>query len=158
MNRRSTGRPPLLAARGGISWVTLLLLAVLATGAYLAWVWVPIYLVHYEVKQVVHDYMNQAVTNRDDEDLVRKMCHKLRTLAEVDALGVDGEPVRVPAVDVDPGQVSWERGEADRRRVLRVAFEYTRVVEYPWIDQSVEKTFAIDAENDLARADWGPMR
>ena len=55
--------------RGGVSWVTLLLLVLVVGGGYLAWVWGPIYFENYAVKQVVRDYMNQAIKNHDDEGL-----------------------------------------------------------------------------------------
>jgi hypothetical protein len=157
MNRRA-GRSPLLAGRGAITWVTAVLLLALAAGAYLAWVWGPVYVVHYEVAQVVQDYMNQAVKNRDDSDLVEKMCQKIRALHTEERAGVDGRPERVPAVEVRPGDVSWERDLAATPKMLRVSFAYTRTIEYPWIGQAVEKTFEIRREGDLTVPDWGPSR
>jgi hypothetical protein len=156
--KRRTGRSPLLAGRGAITWVTAVLLLALASGAYLAWVWGPIYVVHYEVSQVVQDYMNQAVKNRDDAELLDKMCQKLRALDKVDRVGPDGRVERVPAVEVSPGDVSWERDTSSTQRTLRVRFEYTRTIEYPWIGQTVEKTFEIERASDLTVPDWGPSR
>jgi hypothetical protein len=157
MEPRPTRRSPVLAARGA-SWVTLLLLLSLAAGAYLAWVWVPLWVVHYEVKQVLADHMNQAVKDKDDAALVQRMCKKLHSLAQVEVPGDDGVPVRVPAVEVAPTDVAWERSEESGRPVLHVAFAYTRVVVYPWIGWTDEKTFEVEGENDLTKPDWGPMR
>ena len=48
----------------GVSWVTVLLLLCLAAGGYLIWVWGPIYLVHYEAKQVVWERTKDPPTLR----------------------------------------------------------------------------------------------
>src|SRR5512139_2678986 len=126
-----SGRPraiPRRGPRGAVSWVTLLLVVAVVAGAYLAWVWLPVYAEHYAVKQVVHDFMNQAVKSRNDDALRRNMVAKLRSLAEVDALDADGNAVRVPAIAVDEGEVLWERDAASQPPMLRVSFEYTREV------------------------------
>ncbi len=157
MTRRA-GRSPLLAGRGAITWVTAVLLLALAAGAYLAWVWGPVWVVHYEVQQVVRDYMNQAVKNRNDAELVDKMCEKLRTLAVVEQVRDDGRVERVPAVQVTPRDVTWERDLASTPKMLRVSFDYTRTIAYPWIGQTAEKTFEVRREGDLAVPDWGPSR
>ena len=78
MSGPASSRRPRRVERGGISWVTLLLLVLVVGGAYLAWIWVPLYFDHYTVKQVVRDYMNQAIKNPDDEALRRDMVLKIR--------------------------------------------------------------------------------
>ncbi len=152
------GYPYARPARGGITWVTAVLLVLLAAGVYLAWTWVPVYLVHYEVKQVVHDYMNQAVRNPNDDELVQKMVHKLRTLDDMDALDDDGNPARVPTVQVAAGDVTWERDKDGTPPTLHVAFAYTRPVAYPLISRWTQTTMTIDITGDLTRPDWGPAR
>jgi hypothetical protein len=158
MTRSRTGRPPMLAARGGVSWVTLLLLALLAAGAYLAWVWGPIYVVHYEVSQVVQDYMNRAVKDRNDAELVEDMCKRIRALAEVEEVQDDGSVSLVPAVSLYPHQVTWQREVTSVRRTLYVSFSYTRAVVHPWFGRTVEKTFEVDVENDINPVSWDPKR
>lgn len=158
MKRRPHGRPPLLAARGGVSWVTLLLVACVVLGVYLAWVWGPVYVVHYEVQQVVRDYMNQAVKNQNDAELVEKMCQKIRSLAQVEQESESGRAERVPAVALYPQDVRWVRDVGPSERTLHVAFDYVRVVEYPYIGRVAEKTFSVEMDNDLAIPDWGPQR
>ena len=44
----------------------MLLVLGIAAGAYGAVVFVPVWVLHYEVKQVVRDFGNQAVKNGDD--------------------------------------------------------------------------------------------
>lgn len=145
--------------KGAVTWVTLLLLVATAVAAYLAWVWVPIYFVNYEVKQVVRDYANQAVKNPADAFLVESMTHKLRTLDSEAVLGEDGRVHKVPVIDLRPQEIVWERTLSTvDPPTLRVAFEYTRRVRYPWIERVDDKTLQIDLTFDISRPDWGPAR
>jgi hypothetical protein len=153
----SPGRPPRVE-RGAISWVTLVLVVAVAAGAYLGWVWAPLYFQLYTVKQVVRDYMNQAIKDRDDEGLRRNMILKIRSLDEVEAVDVAGRTVRVPAVDVDERRIVWERRDQDQPPTLRIAFAYERRVVYPLLDRTDFKVFEVDLTGDLTRADWGPAR
>jgi len=122
-------------------------------------VWVPIYFVNYEVKQVVRDYANQAVKNPADAHLVAAMVHKFRTLDSEPVLGEDGREHKVPVIDVKPQDVVWERALSTvDPPTLHVAFEYSRRVVYPWIERIDEKTFQIDLTFDISRPDWGPAR
>ncbi len=144
--------------RGGISWVTLLLLAVVGGGGYLTWVWAPVYFENYTVKQVVRDYQNQAVKNHDDELLRHNMVLKIRSLSQRDALDEWGRPTRVPSVALEDRDVSWERDTRSQPPMLRVAFEYEREVEYPGLSRVTRKVFVVDLSSDLAVPDWGPPR
>jgi hypothetical protein len=110
------------------------------------------------VKQVVRDYMNQAVKNRDDETLRRNMIAKIRTVAEEDAFDVSGRPVRISAVRLEERDVTWERDGSGEPPTLRVAFSYVRVVTYPVARRKAAKVFTVDLSTDLAMADWGPAR
>lgn len=147
-----------VAERGEITWVGLVLVLGLAAGVYLGWVWGPVYVVHYEVKQVVREYMNQAVRNPNDGELVDRMVRKLESLAKDDGLDEYGDPALVPAVVVEPGDVSWEREADADPPMLRVRFDYERTVTYPLIGTHGSKVFSVDIEDDLARPDWGPQR
>jgi hypothetical protein len=158
MPRSASPRPRLLDARGGVSWVSLLLLVSAISGVYLAWVWVPVFVVDYEVKQVVRDHMYQAVRNRDDASLVKRMLHKLRVVYEVDEVGVDGGVHKVPGVTVNEQDLVWERDTSREPAVLHVAFEYTRDVEYPLLDRVVERSKLVDLTQELSIPDWGPSR
>jgi hypothetical protein len=141
-----------------VTWVGLLLLVLLVGGGYLAWVWVPPYLLHFEVKQVVHDYMNRAVHERNDTQLVANMTAKIAALAQVDGFDAFGRPARVPAVVVDPSSVTWERDADASPPTLHVAFEYEMAVTYPFLETRASRVFTVDLENDLTRPDWGPAR
>jgi hypothetical protein len=144
--------------RGGVSWVTLLILASLATAGYLAVVWAPIYVVHYEVKQAVRDFMNQAIKNREDAFLVERMCMKIRSLDTTEVALPDGRVERRPSVDLQPDVVTWERNNDATPPTLRVAFEYTRVVRYPFLEKSTEWVGAVELEKEMVVPDWGPAR
>ena len=62
----------------------------LAGGIYLGWTWIPVFIVHYEVKQVVRNFGSLAVKNRDDAQLVDGMVAKIRSLDQVVGEGPDG--------------------------------------------------------------------
>jgi hypothetical protein len=144
--------------RGGISWVTLLLLVTLFGGGYWAVVWMPVYYENYAVKQVVRDYMNQAIKNHDDENLVHNMVLKIRSLDQRETVDDLGRAVRIPTVPLEERAVAWERDTRSQPPMLRVSFEYEREVTYPVLDRTTTKVFAIDLTNELSAADWGPPR
>jgi len=154
-----SGPPDLARApRGQITWVTLFLLIFLAGGGYLLWMWGPIYFENYAVKQVVRDYMNQAIKDADDAALRRNMVLKIRSLAQVEGTDAWGRPARVPAVMLEENDVAWERDPKSQPPMLRVSFEYVREVPLPLLDRTATKVFTVDLTNDLTRADWGPAR
>ncbi len=141
-----------------MTWVGLLLLVLLLGAGYLAWVWVPVYAVHYEVKQVVRDYMNQAIHNPNDGQLVANMTQKIATLAEVDGVNQYGQPARVPAIELSPDRITWERDVDHSPPTLHVAFDYERSITYPLLETRATKVFRVDLDNDLTVPDWGPAR
>lgn len=137
----------------GVSWVTVLLLLCLAAGGYLAWTWGPVYLVHYQAKQVVRDFTNQAVKNAEDAVQREVMTRRLAMLDHLEVVDEYGRTVRVPVVNVRPEAVIWERTQ--NPPTIRIAFEYTRVVRYPLIDRETQATFAVDHTLDTTRPEWG---
>jgi hypothetical protein len=152
----SASRRPL--ERGQFSWVTAVLVLAIGGAAYMGWVWVPVYLLHFEVKQVTRDFMNRAIKDRNDEQLVVQFCNKVQSLERMDGQDRFGEPTRVPVVDLQPDEVTWDRDTSVSPPMLRVAFEYVREVQYPFLDRTREVTLSIDLSQDLAIPNWGPAR
>lgn len=146
------------AQRGAITWVTLLFVTVLVISGYLAWVWVPIYYENYAVKQVVRDYMNQAIKNPHDDNLRQMMVAKIRSLSQVDGVDQYGRPARVPAIALEERDVTWQRDKSAQPPMLRVSFAYLREVDLPIVERTTSKVFTIELENDLTVPDWGPAR
>jgi len=105
---------------------------------------------------VVRDYGNQAIKNSDDAALIDGMVHKIRTLEQVDGIDEAGRKAKVAVVDIHKQDVIWERS-ADPLS-LHVEFEYPRVLELPWLDRTIERTYRVNLTMDLKRADWGPAR
>lgn len=149
---------PALRGERGVTWVGLLLLLLVVSGAYLAWVWVPIYFENYAVKQVVRDYMNQAIKNTNDATLVRNMVHKIRSLSQEPGVDEWGRPALVPAVPLLEQDVSWARDATSAPPMLRVSFAYERAVTYPILERRATKVFQVDLTNELTVPDWGPSR
>jgi len=147
--RRTTRRPP--APRGAITWVGLVLLAALVALGYVAYVAIPVVALHYEVRQVVRDFANQAVKDPDDRKLVAAMTDKLRRLGDEPVLDPQGRPARRPLVDVNPRDVVWERSDSS----LHVAFDYRREIALPFLDRSIERVMSVDLDLDISRPQWG---
>jgi hypothetical protein len=139
-----------------VSWVTLLLVLGVAAGAYAAVVFGPAMVLHYEVKQVVRDYGNQAIKNLDDAALIESMVSKIRGLQTVDGTDEAGRRVRVPVIDLSRRDVTWER--SIQPPSLHVEFEYPRTLELPWLDRRLERVYRVNLTMDQTRADWGPSR
>jgi hypothetical protein len=144
--------------RGAITWVTLLLVVAVVVAGYLSWVWAPIYYENFAVKQVVRDFMNQAVKNRNDEQLRRYMVDKIRSISMVQVVDGSGRPARVPAIPLEERDVTWERDASAQPPVLHVAFDYAREVDLPFLDRTATKVFTVDLSNDLTIPDWGSTR
>jgi hypothetical protein len=140
--------------RGEFSWVSMLLLASLLGGGYLAVVWVPVYLVRYEAGVVTSEFANKAVHNHDDEALVQELVRRLAALDQVKAPRPDGSTGLVPAVDLKPSEITWVRDTAVSPPTIHVALEYTTSVYYPLMERFSERTFAIDRFQDIQPAKW----
>jgi hypothetical protein len=144
-------RPP----RGEITWVGIALLLGALGAAWLAWVAVPAYMLHLEVKQVVRDFANQAVKSSDDAGLVERMTQRIRALAQVEQPLDDGRLERRPAIDLRPQDVAWERLPGDQ---LHVAFDYDRELRLPLLERRLPRRFSVDLTLDVARAQWENLR
>jgi hypothetical protein len=143
--------PRLLAARGAITSVGVLLVLALAAGVYVAWTWVPVYVVHYEVKQVVRNFGSLAVKNHDDAQLVDGMVAKIRSLEQVVSEGPDGQRQARPLIELAPEDVTWERVEPAS---LHVAFDYGREVTLPLLDRRLERVMSVDLTMDISTPHW----
>ena len=146
----SRPRPP----RGEITWVGVLLLALLLGGAYFGKMWGPAYLLHMDVKYTTRATINEGVHQRDDQKLVRSLCDKLAALGHEEVVDEQGRVTSHPLVDVRPGAVTWERDAKATPARLHAAFEYVRAVRYPWTDQVAEKTFSVDITQDIDVPRW----
>jgi len=149
MRTYEASRRPL--ERGQFTWVTLVLLVALTGAGYLGWIWVPIYVTHYEVKQVVRDFMNRAVKNRNDERLKMQLCQKLH---EIEAFGPSLPAPGEPAIATEPADVTWERDTVSVPPMLHVAFEYTRQLTYPGLDRTDEVVVSVDFTQDIEVPRW----
>ena len=137
--------------RGQFSWVTIAMLLALAGGGYMAWIWVPIYVTNYEVKQTVRDFMNQAVKNRFDEQLKSNLC---RRLTGIEPFGPSGAPPGEPLINLQPSDITWERDTQSTPPMLHVALEYTRSVTYPGLDRTEEVTMSVEFTQDIEVPKW----
>jgi len=140
--------------RGEFSWIGALLLLGMVASGYLSYVWVPVYMDHLEAKRIARDFMNQAVHEHSDAVLLDKLCMKLRNI-KAKTLAADGEgTVEVPAVDLSPDEVTWERDAEAVPPMLHVTFQYSRPVYYPLLERVQESTFTFEHTQDIAVPRW----
>ncbi|HVP65810.1 MAG TPA: hypothetical protein VMT17_00945 [Anaeromyxobacteraceae bacterium] len=151
--RRGATAPP---AYGGVNYVTVLLLAGIAAIGYLGWVFGPPYVLHYEVTQVARDFANRAVKDPNDAELVRDMVRRIRSLDEIRGVDENGKRVTLPTVDLSERDVTWER--TSDPPTLHVAFEYTRTLELPLLDRTIERVYHVDLREDIQAPNWGTPR
>jgi hypothetical protein len=154
MTPLSSNLPARRSERGGVTWVTALMIVGTLLAAWLGVTWAPVYWVHYEVKQTVRAVINQAIKDKEDALLVKSLCDKLATLDTVDVEGADGSTAQGPAIVVNPADVTWERDSSSTPPALHVAFEYTRQVRYPFLKQAKEWTGRVDMTGDLSIPKW----
>ncbi len=141
--------------RGAITWVGLALLGALVSSIYLGWIWGPIYVDHYVVKQLVQQLANQAVQNPDDALLVELLAQRIRSVRLVEEAGPDRRLTSRPAIDLKAQDVTWERLPPAS---LRVAFLYRREVVYPLIGLRSEALLSVDRTFDVSRPRWDDGR
>ena len=134
--------------------MTVLLVLGLAAAAYAAVVFGPPAVLHYEVKQVVRDYGNQAVKNPDDAQLLGSMVQKIRTLDDVAGVDEAGRKITRPGGRPQQGGRPLGANPATPP-TLHVAFEYPRTLELPLLDRVVERVYRVDLTMDQKRAGLG---
>ncbi len=154
MSGPPSSRTPLRDARGAVTWVTMLLLVLGVVVAYLGWVWVPLYLDNYAVRQALTSSMNEAIKNRDDALLVEDLCRKIREIRTVEGVDEAGRKVKMPAVSVEPRNISWTREADANPPMVRVTIEYDREVVYPFLNRVETKTFVVEGQNDISPVKW----
>ena len=108
--------------------VNLTLTAALLSGAYLAWIYVPLWLDDLDVREALSAGLGQltAETSAFDGPAVQKMVATRLAKVGYHWAEQDGRQVQVPGLGIDPEDVQVERG-ADGRSG-KVALEYARTV------------------------------
>jgi hypothetical protein len=113
--------------RGAVNLVSLTLTVAFLSGAYLAWIYVPLWLDNLDVKQAVSAGVGQ-LTSELGADPERVRAEVVRRLSNVGSHWEerDGRQVEVPGLGLDAGDVKLERdGET---KVVRLTVDYHRTV------------------------------
>jgi hypothetical protein len=110
-----------------VNLVSLTLTVAFLSGAYLAWIYVPLWLDNLDVKQAVSAGVGQ-LTSELGADPERVRAEVVRRLSNVGSHWEerDGRQVEVPGLGLDAGDVKLERdGET---KVVRLTVDYHRTV------------------------------
>ncbi len=141
---------------GKITWVTVVMVAMLLGGGYVLYVWGPIYMDHYDVRQTVRGVANSAVMNPDDEHLKADLLAKLRSVRLEEFIDSEsGQKTRRPVVNLQPQDLIWERDTRATPPTVHIAFDYVRQIHLPIFNKTQEKPFHIDMTIEISRAEWG---
>ncbi|MFT3916007.1 MAG: hypothetical protein QM704_18520 [Anaeromyxobacteraceae bacterium] len=138
----------------GGALVNVLFLLGVAGLCYLGWMWVPVYVDHYEVIAVTRDHMNQAVKNHNDEALIQSLAKRASGVGVETGRDENGRRWEEPTIQVEPGDIAWERDEAVTPPMLHVEFDYEREVPYPLLDRTTTHTFHVGLQQDLEVPVW----
>jgi hypothetical protein len=112
--------------RGSVNLVSLTLLVVAVSGAYLAWIWVPLWLDDLDVREALAAGVGQLgteVTSLDAGGVQRVVAGRLRNVGS-HWEEHDGKQVEVPGLGVEPDDVKVER----EGRTVRLTVDYDRTV------------------------------
>ena len=114
--------------RGAVNLVSLTLLAAAVSGAYLAWIYVPLWLDDLDVREALAAGVGQLVSENTAMD-APAIQHMVATrLARVGTHWEeqDGRQLEVPGLGIDPGDVQMER--APDGKTGRLTLDYARTV------------------------------
>jgi len=127
---------------------TTLFLAVAAV-AYLAWLYIPLWLDDLDVREAVSIGFAQLASGGPAMDTARVQDAVASQLSRVGKHWEekDGAPVEVPGLGVEPGDVVVERAPDGKRG--RVSVEYPRTVRLKPLDQSWTVHFHTEQEGFL---------
>jgi hypothetical protein len=140
---------------GKITWVTVVMVLMLAGGGYVLYVWGPIYMDHYEVKQCVRGAANSAVMNPDDVRLKNELLGKIKSVRNEEFVNAEtGAKDRRPVISLQSQDVIWERDTKSTPPTLHIAFDYVRQIRLPIFKKDTEKAFHVDETIEISRAVW----
>jgi hypothetical protein len=111
-----------------VNLVSLTLLAAAVSGAYLAWIYVPLWLDDLDVREALAAGVGQLVAENTAMDAAAIQHMVANRLARVGTHWEeqDGKHVEVPGLGVEPGDVQLER--APDGRTGRLTLDYARTV------------------------------
>ncbi|GAC1336178.1 MAG: hypothetical protein NVSMB23_00310 [Myxococcales bacterium] len=141
-------RPP-----RGLTWVSFLLLVLVAAGGYWAFVFGPVYLDHAEVKQFCAQAGNMAYTEHSDAAVKAFVVNHIRTKFAYEELLSNGMTKTSYKIDFDPDQdVRIERSALPPKIDIEVS--YGRTVALPILGGARTVNFLVHTEQDLSTVKW----
>ncbi len=114
--------------RGAVNLVNLTLFVAVVSGAYLAWLYVPLWLDDLDVREALAAGVGQLTSENSGQDALAVQRMIAARLSKVGSHWEeqDGKQVEVPGLGLDPEEVTVERGADGRSAKLTV--DYGRTV------------------------------
>ncbi|HSP20555.1 MAG TPA: hypothetical protein VLQ79_13620 [Myxococcaceae bacterium] len=114
--------------RGAVNLVSLTLLAAAVTGAYLGWIYIPLWLDDLDVREALAAGAGQLVSENTslDAPMIQKMVATRLSRVGTHWEEQEGKQLEVPGLGVEPADVELER--APDGKTGRVSLDYARTV------------------------------
>ena len=121
--------------RGAVNLVSLTLLVAVVSGAYLAWIYIPLWLDDLDVREALAAGAGQLVAENTalDAAAIQKMVAIRLARVGTHWEEQDGKQVEVPGLALEPDDVQLER--AHDGRTGRVSVDYARKVKLKPLDR-----------------------
>ena len=121
--------------RGAVNLVSLTLLVAVVSGAYLAWIYIPLWLDDLDVREALAAGAGQLVAENTalDAAAIQKMVAIRLARVGTHWEDQDGQQVEVPGLGLEPDDVQLER--APDGRSGRVSVDYARKVKLKPLDR-----------------------
>lgn len=136
----------------GLTWVSFLLLVIVAAAGYWAWVFGPVYLDNSQVKQVCATAANMAYTEHNDQTLHNWIYDHIREKFAYQYMQPNGTSATAYKVELDPRDVILERTETPA--AIHIAVSYSRTVALPIVGGERTLVFNVRSDQDLSPVKW----
>lgn len=129
-----------------INPVSVFLFLLLGSGVYLAYIYLPVYLAHYRVKQVVHESASKFYKIRTLEPSLRAQ--------EANNIVENARREIVQILGYDDPQMTVQMLINDETKVVNVVAQYRRAIVFPGMKKDRVQEFKAVGESDFKPNEW----
>jgi hypothetical protein len=136
--------------RGAASWVSLLLIAGIAAGAYFGLMYGPAYFEQIEVKQMLREQANTA-SRVPDEALKANILNKAKQIGSHTEIQ-NGQEMNIPGIVLLDDDVYITRDDTTQMIIIQVS--YAKRLDYPFTKKQKEIRFSPSVKESFAPVRW----